>query len=149
MRMRLSVSDEKYDEVKAFLEEKGIEIHDEAEYVLTESNQYPGHIAVRDSRGAKLMIAVKDIIIIESYGHTMEITASGEVYKSSERLYQLMNMLDPAKFLRVSNSVIISVSQIRQIIPTFHMKFILLMNNGIQVDVTRNYYKSFKQFFGI
>ncbi len=149
MKIRLSVSDESYDEVKAFLEAREIEIDDDADYILLQRDKFPEHISVKDDRGTRLMISADDIIFIESCGRTMEIHTADAVYTSSERLYQLGNMLDPEKFLRISNSVIISVGQIKQIIPTFHMKFILQMKNNVKVDVTRNYYKAFKQFFGI
>ena len=148
MKIKLSVSDENYEEVRQLLEEKGIEIDDEAEFVLLQKDKFIGHISVKDDRGAKKMMSVEDIVTIESYGRTIEIHTAQEVYTTSERLYQLESMLDPDKFLRVSNSVIIAADQIKEIIPAFHMRFTLKMKNGDRVDVTRNYYKKFKDFYG-
>ncbi len=149
MKIRLSVSDESYEEVRKFLEEHGIETDDESEFLLTQESRFPGHITVRDDKGTKVVISVEDIVTIASYGHSIEVSTADNGYKTSEPLYQLINMLDPEKFLRVSNSVIIRADRIRQIFPTFHMKFILKMANGEKVDVTRNYYSKFKKFFGI
>ncbi len=148
MKIKLSVSDENYEEVRRLLEEKGIEIDDEAEFVLLQKDKFIGHISVKDDRGAKKMMSVEDIVTIESYGRTIEIHTAQEVYTTSERLYQLESLLDPDKFLRVSNSVIIAADQIKEIIPAFHMRFTLKMKNGDRVDVTRNYYKKFKDFYG-
>jgi len=148
LKIRLSVSDENYDEIRRFLEERDIEIDDEAELVLLQKDQFPGHISVKDSRGDKKMIAVEDIVTIESYGRTIEIHTTEELFTTSERLYRLEAMLDPDEFLRVSNSVIIAADQIKEIIPAFHMRFTLKMKNGAKVDVTRNYYKKFKEFYG-
>lgn len=148
VKIKLSVSDEKYDEIREYLEKKGIEIDDDAEFVLTQKDRYLGHISVKDSRGVKMRMTVEDVVTIESYGHTIEIHTSTETYTSSERLYQLENLLDPDKFLRVSNSVIVAADQIKEIIPAFHMKFTLKMKNGDRVDVTRNYYKKFKEWYG-
>lgn len=148
MRIKLSVSDDSYDEMKRLLEEKGIEVDDDAEYILLQRDKFPGHLSVKDNRGAKKMISVEDIVIIESYGRTIEIHTDEGVYTASERLYQLENLLDPEHFLRVSNSVIVAVDRIKEIVPGFHMRFTLKMKNAEKVDVTRNYYKKFKEFIG-
>ncbi len=149
MKISLSVSDECEQELRTLLTGFGIEISDDAEFILLQKDKYPGHINSRDEEGEKAVISVDDIITIESYGHTVELHTMNGVFKTSERLYQLEKILDPQKFLRVSNSVIISRSQVREISPTFSMKFILKMKNGTRVDVTRGYYTRFKEFFGI
>ena len=149
MKIRLSVSDESYEEVKSFFESHGVEIDNEAPYILLQKDKHPAHIPARDEDGNKVMISVEDIVTIESYGHTVEIHTGKAVYTTSERLYQLENNLDPQKFLRVSNSVIIAGSQVKEISPTLSMKFILRMKNGERVDVTRSYNGKFKEFFGI
>lgn len=149
MKIALSVSDESLEEVTCFLKEKGIEIDDDAEFVLLQKDKFAGHIAVRDSEGERNVIPVSEIVTIESYGHTVELHTADKVFTTTERLYQLEKSLDPQKFLRVSNSVIIARSQVKEISPTFSMKFILKMKNGSRVDVTRSYYSRFKEFFGI
>lgn len=149
MKISLSISDESLEEVTKFLTKKGIEIDDDAEFILLQKDKYPGHITARNSDGERNVISVSDIVTIESYGHTVEIHTTDKVFTTTERLYQLEKTLDPHKFLRVSNSVIISSSQIKEISPTFSMKFTLKMKNGSRVDVTRSYYSKFKEFFGI
>lgn len=149
MKIALSVSDDSLEEITKFLTENGIEIDDDAEYVLLQKDKYPGHITVRDSEGERNVLPVSDIVTIESYGHTVELHTMEKVFTTTERLYQLEKALDPQKFLRVSNSVIIARSQIKEISPTFSMKFILKMKNGSRVDVTRSYYSKFREFFGI
>ena len=150
MKIQLAVSDENYEEVKNFLMSKGIEIDDESEFVLTQRDKYVGHITVRNVKtGEKIHISVSEIILIESYGHTVEVVTEEDTYTTSDRLYQLINMLDPQKFLRVSNSVIISKRMVKQIRPSVSMKFVLTMANGRKIDVTRSYYNNFKEAFNI
>lgn len=150
MKIKLSLSDECYDEVKAFLTEHGIETDDESEFVLIRKDKYPEHLTVRSSiNGSKCVIATEDIITIESFRHTLEIHTAKETYTTNERLYQIMNILDPAEFIRVSNSVIAARRKIIDIIPALSMKFILKMENGDRVDVTRSYYNNFKETFQI
>lgn len=150
MRIRLAVSDDSYEEVRRILTEKGLEIDDDAEFVLTQQEQYIGHLAVRQPEsGERLHIAVEDIVFIESFGHTVEVHTENEIFNTSDRLYQLLNMLDPLKFIRVSNSVIIAKRKVKQINPSFSMKFVLVMVNGVKIDVTRSYYNSFRNAFNI
>ena len=150
MKIQLAVSDESYEEVKEFLLSKGIELDDEAEFVLTQRDKYAGHITVRNAKTAeKVHISADEIILIESYGHTVEVVTSEETYVTSDRLYQLVNILNPDKFIRVSNSVIIAKRKIKQIRPSLSMRFVLTMENDRKVDVTRSYYTNFKEAFNI
>lgn len=150
LRIRLAVSDDSYEEVRRILMEKGIEIDDDAEFVLTQQERYIGHLAVKQPEsGERLHIAVEDIVFIESFGHTVEVYTKDEVFHTSDRLYQLLNVLDPSKFIRVSNSVIIAKRKVKKINPSFSMKFMLVMVNGRKIDVTRSYYNSFRDAFNI
>lgn len=149
MKIKLSVSEEKYAKIRDELLEAGIEIEEDADYELIERNQHPAHLSVQNEDGERMHIKTEDIIFIESFGHLIEVHTAEAVYKTTDRLYQLISTLDPEKFLRVSNSVIIAKKQIRHIKPSFSMKFVLLMSDGSQVDVTRSYYGSFKEAMGI
>ncbi len=150
MKIKLSVSDENYEEIEKFFLEKGIEIDDNASFVLTEQDKYVSHLAVREpEENKKLHISTEEILYIESYGHTVEVHTIDKTYQTTDRLYQLCYILDPTKFLRISSSVIIARNKVKEIKPTFSMKFILVMINGDRVDVTRSYYNIFKEFFRI
>ena len=150
MRIRLNISDGHYEEVKKKLLDAGFEIGEEGEYILSESGSVDNTFVIaRDEEGLKVHIASDDIIYIESFGHDVEVhTAEGRFF-ASERLYQLAEKLDREQFFRVSNSVIISKKHVRKIRPAISMKFVLTMDDGTIVDVTRSYYYAFKEFFGI
>ena len=149
MKIKLSVSDDCFEEISRFLTEHGIEIDDDADLILLQKDRYPDHLTVRDIRGERAIIAADDIVTIESYGHTIELHTLNGVFTASQQLYRFEEMLDPKRFIRISNSVIISRAQIQSISPTFSMKFTLKMKNGAKVDVTRSYYGKFKEFLGI
>ncbi len=150
MKIRLNVSDEKYEELEKKLLSAGFEIDDEAELIIIEKEQYSSFIAAKNELGEKIRLKAEDIVFIESFGHDVVIhSADRETYFAYDRLYQLCTILDKDNFLRVSNCAIISKSHVRKIKPTLSMKFILTMSDGSLVDVTRSYYNSFKEFFGI
>ncbi len=149
MKIRLNISEDKFDEVKDKLVKAGFEVDDNGEFVLTEAEGRSAWIEAKDPAGQKMRIAVEKIIYIESFGHDVEVHTTEGLFYAKDRLYQLDEMLDKKQFFRVSNSVIISRKHVTRIRPTLSMKFILTMEDGTQVDVTRSYYYSFKEFFGI
>ncbi len=150
MKVKLLVSHEKYEGIKKVLTEAGIEIDDNAELILCENNHFTDTLVVKDPHSnEKILLSVNDIISIESFGHTVEVYTENNTYIALERLYQIVNILNPDCFLRISNSVIIAKNKVRRITPKLSMKFILTMNNGRNVDVTRSYYYIFKDYFGI
>lgn len=150
MKVRLSVQEERYDKIKSLLSQHGIEVDDEAELVLHESGVFTRRLMVKaPDANERVILSVEDILYIEACGHTVEIHTAHSVYHTYDRLYQLQAQLDPEQFLRISNSVVIAKKQVRRIAPTLSMKFILTMADGKKVDVTRSYYYSFKEAFGI
>ncbi len=150
MKIKLVIRDEHYEEIQKELIERGIEIDDSSDLVLTENGGYIDSLLVKDNlTNDRIVLPVEDIAYIETYGHLVEVHTSEMTYQVMERLYKIVILLDPDKFLRVSNSVIIAKDKVKRITPTLSMKFILTMADGKSVDVTRNYYYNFKDFFGI
>lgn len=149
MKIKLLLNNDKYDLISKQLSSLGIEIDDDAEFILMERNSFISHLSLKDNDGHKINIHIDDIIFIESYSHDIDVHTVDGCYKSTERLYQLCNILDPQKFLRISNSVIIARNHVKKIRPALSMKFVLTMSDGTLVDVTRSYYNIFKDFFNI
>ena len=149
MEIKLAVSNERYKEIKNALLDLGITVSDSADLVLYEANRFADNFVCRGHDDVRYIVSVSEIITIESFGHTVEIYTKNGSYRSCDRLYQLANLLDPDKFLRISNSVIIAKGKVKQITPSLSMKFSLTMENGKRVDVTRSYYYIFKEAFGI
>lgn len=150
MKIQLAVSQERYDEIKAALERQGILVDDTADLVLRERNRFLDRLMVKDGvSGSRVILPVNEVVLIESYGHSVSVQTQANTYQASDRLYQIASLLDPADFLRISNSVIIAKREVRKIAPALSMKFTLTMSNGSIVDVTRSYYYIFKEAFDI
>ena len=150
MKIKLAVSKEHYNEIKAALLERGIEIDDTADLVLSEYNQYVDNLMVRDmNTNERIFLPIDDVVSIEAYGHTIEVHTRNSTYQAMDRLYKIASLLDPERFLRISNSVIIAKEKIKRIMPTLSMKYVLTLVDGRKVDVTRSYYYIFKENFGI
>ena len=151
MKIRLQVSDESREKIQAQLEKAGFAISDDddAQFVLSEKDLYLSHLSVRNQKGERIYLQSEDIIYMESYGHNIDVITRQERYSSSDPLKRMLELLDPADFTRISNSVIINRKHLKEIIPSFAMKFRLKMDNGDTVEVTRSFYNSFRDFLGI
>ena len=150
LRIKLEVSAKRYEEAAAFLAAHGIETSDDGEFVLRERGRFPDRLTVRDQRsGERVLLPASEVVCVESFRHAVEVVTQTGVYRAGERLYQLLALLDPEEFLRISNSVVIAKSKVARIAPTLSMKFILTLSNGKKVDVTRSYYYIFKEAFGL
>ena len=148
MRFRLSVSDEKREELEAFLSEHGIELSDDADYIIEEAQRYPSFITVRNGERESMRLASDEIVCIEAFGKDIEVHTERGTFLSQERIYRLEELLDPKEFIRISKSVIVSKRHVKRIRPALSMKFVLTLSDGRLVDVTRSYYSEFKRFFG-
>ena len=148
MRIKLMVSEKRYSEIAKELTAKGFEIDDAAELIMSEKNVYAERIIGR--RGDEIFrLKTAEISHIESFAHDVIAHCGGTEYKITERLRRLEEILDPAEFIRISNSVIVSANHIQSIKPALGQKFVLTMSDGSKTDVTRTYYYIFKEFIGI
>ena len=146
--MKLRILLDPNDDLRKELESLGITDDESSEYILTRKNMSVNFIQVKkDDR--LFYIDVSDIVYIESLGHDVYVHTADDTYVTRERLKQLEKLLDPEQFLRVSSSAIINTKQIKQIEASIFQKFILHMQNGARVDVTRSYYYIFKDRFNI
>ena len=148
LKIKLEVSKEKYKELEEKLISLGLEIDDEAEFILTEKNKFSDFISCRKNNEI-CHVVVSEIIFIESMGHDIIVHTNEGRYRSGSRLWELEKSLNPELFLRISNSVIISNKKVKKIKSALSQKFILTLENGSSVDVTRSYYYIFKNEFGI
>lgn len=146
--MKLKVMLSSDDPIMEELRKLNIEIDDRSEYVLTRREMDLNYLPAKNDEQT-FYISIDDIIFIESLGHDVMLHTKDGVYVTKERLKTLERMLDPDDFLRVSNSSIVSVKNIRRIEASILQKFILHMSNGDKVDVTRSYYYIFKDRFNI
>ena len=146
MKMTLSVSEQRYDEVYGELTELGVQIEDDADLILSERRLKAGFLVVRNDKGERLSIKTEDIIFIESFGNEMLVHTMSDCFKAYDRLYKLESLLE-GEFLRVSNCALVNKKEIKNIRPALSRKFVLTLSDGTLVDVTRSYYDSFRRAF--
>ena len=91
MKIRISVSEEKYDLVKEYLARHEVEVGEDGEYVLTEASKYPAFLIVRDDKKERMRLSVDEVIYVEMKStktpveyHTLE---EGDTYRYIAQKY--------------------------------------------------------------
>lgn len=148
MQIKLRLTKETEESIKDELNEKNIEISEDAGLILTEEDYAGESLACKDEDGI-VFVDMKSICYVESIGRDVYVHTDVRKYKTGYRIYQLENLLPPDWFIRISNSVIIRKNAISRIKPALSCKFYLTLTNGAVVDVTRTYYYRFKESYGI
>lgn len=113
---------------------------------LSEKN--PGIIS--GSKDEKLeVIGQEDMIrIYASGGKVFAVTEKGE-YTVRLRLYEIEERLDPASFVRISNSEIINLRKVRNFDLSFTGTICVEFDGGAVSYVSRRYVSKIKKILGI
>ena len=89
--------------------------------------------------GARHLLDVKDILYIDTADKKTFLYTSKAVYESALRLYELEDGLRDQDFLRAGRSTILNFRRIRSVRPELGGRWLVTMDNGEQVGVSRQY----------
>ncbi|CEN75089.1 response regulator [[Clostridium] sordellii] len=82
------------------------------------------------------------------YSENKKVYASTEDmnFKLNYRLYELENILDKTKFIRVSNSAIVNIYQVDNFEANINGMVTIHLKNGLKEYISRRYLKKVKEF---
>jgi two-component system LytT family response regulator len=60
----------------------------------------------------------------------------------------LESQLDPKKFLRIHRSAIVRIDRIQELQPWFHGEYRVILQNGTQLTLSRNYRENLQKALG-
>ncbi len=69
-------------------------------------------------------------------------------YTCKQKLYELEVNLKGKGFVRINKSEIVNIKQVREIIPWFNSRLVLVLFDDSELIVTKSYTKSFKEYIG-
>ena len=96
--------------------------------------------------GRTILLPTDEIDCIESHGNYLKVYAGRESHLIRGTMQSLETKLDPEKFVRVHRSVIVNVEKIKEIYPRSNGDQDLVLKNGRQLMLSRNYRD---KFFGL
>ena len=102
---------------------------------------------VVDSRGRRLVVDVNDIRRLESDGNYVSIHAAGKSYLCRGTLASYEARLDPNRFIRVHRSNLVNAARVAEIRSVARGDQMLVMDDGSEVRVSRNYRDRISRIF--
>jgi len=99
--------------------------------------------AVRD--GVIRLIDKRDVFYFESVDRRTFLYTEDDVYEVNLKLYEVENLLGTLGFFRNSKSQVVNIAKIESLRPSFDGRLELVMKNGEEVNVSRQYAKMLKE----
>jgi two-component system LytT family response regulator len=85
---------------------------------------------------------------IEAAGKFVHLHVGRTVHALRESMAELEQELDPARFLRISRSVIVNLDRIQEIQPWFQGDYVLILSDGTRLTSTRGYRDNMRRLLG-
>lgn len=91
------------------------------------------------SGGRIVFLRVDEIDWVEAADNYVRIHAGRESHLLRETLQALEGRLNPEKFLRIHRSTLVNVDRIRELQPIFHGDYLVRLNDGTELTLSRSY----------
>ena len=111
------------------------------------NNQYRERLAVK-SAGRVFFLKTEDIDWIQAAGVYVKLHVGREAHLIRESISKLETQLSPQRFLRIHRSTIVNIDQIKELHPYFHGEYIVIMKDGTELKLSRNYREKFQAVVG-
>lgn len=98
--------------------------------------------------GRTILLPTDEIDWIETYGNYLKVHAGRESHLIRGTMQSLETKLDPEKFVRVHRSVIVNIEKVKEIYPRWNGDQDLVLQNGQQLMLSRNYRDKFFAVLG-
>jgi two-component system LytT family response regulator len=95
-------------------------------------------VAVK-SRGRTLLFRIDQIDWVESAGNYVRLHIGREGYLLRETMSALEEKLDPSQFVRIHRSAIVNLERVRELQPTSHGEYLVMLANDTRLTLSRVY----------
>jgi len=89
--------------------------------------------------GRVLFLRVDEIDWVEAQGNYLRIHRGTDSYLIRQTMTEMEAALDPRRFLRIHRSSIVNIERIREFKPLLHGDYGVILRNGIELVLSRNY----------
>jgi two-component system, LytTR family, response regulator len=98
--------------------------------------------------GRVFFLDVQEIHCIEAEGNYVLVHDGAKNYLLRETISGLQAQLDPRQFLRIHRSAIVKLDKIKELQPWFHGEYRIILENGKQLTLSRNYRANLQEAVG-
>lgn len=109
------------------------------------SSQYLDRIPVRDGTSV-FIIPVAKLDYVEAQDDYVALASQGKKHLKQQTISSLETALDPSRFLRVHRSYIVNLERVVKVEPYGKDSYVAVLNNGVQLPVSRAGYSRLRSF---
>ena len=95
-----------------------------------------------------IFLRTETIDWIEAAGKFVHLHVGRTSHPLRESMAELERELDPARFLRISRSVIVNLDRIQEVQPWFQGDYVLILTDGTRLTSTRGYRENLHRLLG-
>ena len=95
-----------------------------------------------------IFLRTETIDWIEAAGKFVHLHVGRVAHALRESMADLEQQLDPARFLRISRSVIVNLDRIQEVQPWFQGDYVLILTDGTRLTSTRGYRENMRRLLG-
>ena len=111
------------------------------------TNKYLERLVIKSS-GRIYFLDTSEISWIEAEGNYVSVHAGKKSHLLRETISSLESQLDPKKFVRIHRSSIVSLAYVQELQPWFHGEYRVILNDGTQLTLSRNYREKLQEALG-
>jgi two-component system LytT family response regulator len=98
--------------------------------------------------GRIYFLETAEIDWIEAEGNYVSVHSAKKTHLLRETISSLEAQLDPKQFLRIHRSSIVRIDRIQELQPWFHGEYRIILQNGTQLTLSRNYRDKLQEALG-
>jgi len=91
------------------------------------------------SQGRAYFVRIEDISWIEASGHYLTLHIGRDEHVIRGAIGDMESRLDPDRFLRVHRSTIVNVDRVKELLPSFHGEYTIVLCDGTRLSSSRGY----------
>ena len=110
-------------------------------------NKYLERLVIKAS-GRIYFLETSEIDWIEAEGNYVSVHSGKKAHLLRETISSLEAQLDPKRFLRIHRSSIVRIDRIQELQPWFHGEYRIILQNGTQLTLSRNYRDRLQEALG-
>ena len=118
--------------------------------LLEDRREAPKYLAwlMVKTPGRIILLDVNNINWIKAEGNYVQVHNGQKSFLIRETISNLEARLDPKAFLRIHRSTIVRINQIKELQPSFHGDYRVILHSGTRLTLSRNYRGSLLRLFG-
>lgn len=98
--------------------------------------------------GRVIFLRPLEIEWIEAQDNYIKLHVGREAHLVRDTLSSFEVRLDPRRFVRIGRSIIVNIDRVREMQPMFHGEYIVILNDGTKLTVSRGYKDNLQKYIG-